>query len=275
MKNVTWSDNVKIIKLVLIGFITTISRAALQGIIPQGEGSVLPPSVFVSNGRMALVFMIYGTIAYTSISAIFLILHKNMGGNKLMKGLKFGLLCSLLWSIYLMEPLPHVAPIDRITYPVVDSTALIIMGALSGQLITEPSPAKKYRITKHFLLNIGSITILFFIGRIIQYTIFKIYSSFMEYPIPSLIWVIATGILIGLIFEYINSSIYNENTIISSFIFGGIIFGVNLFAFNFFMPIIFNIDILDLFLRTILDVIFVISGAYMANRIKGRESVKE
>ena len=93
----------KIVKLVLIGFTTTLLRAMLQAIIPEGQKTVLEPSMFVNNGSMPFVFMIYGTIAYGIIAAIFLVLHENMSGNRIMKGLKFGILYSLLWIAYLFE----------------------------------------------------------------------------------------------------------------------------------------------------------------------------
>ena len=112
---------------------------------------------------------------------------------------------------------------------------------------------------------IGFITVLFFIGRMIEFTIFDIYSSFNKSPIASIVWVIGTGIVIGLVFDYINPLIDSKSITYKSFIFGFVIFGVDLFARNFFMPIVFNFDILDLFTRSIVDIIFVFIGAYIAN----------
>ena len=261
----------KIVKLVLIGFTTTLLRAMLQAIIPEGQKTVLEPSMFVNNGSMPFVFMIYGTIAYGIIAAIFLVLHENMSGNRIMKGLKFGILYSLLWIAYLFEPLPHVAMIDRITYSIADSIALLVMGVLLGKFIAISSPIRKCGTTKHSLFNIGLVTTLFLVGRIIQYTIFNTYSSFIKSPIPSLAWVIGTGIVIGLVFDYINPLIDNKNIVAKSFVFGGITFGINLFAFNFFMPIVFSVGISDLFIRTILDIIFVTIGACIANRIENKK----
>ena len=263
----------KTIKLVLIGFITTILRAMLQALIPAGQQTVLAPSIFVNNGTMPLAFMVYGTFAYTIIAGIFLILHNGMDGNRIIKGLKFGISCSLVWTMYLMEPLPHVANIDRITYPIADSVALIFMGVLLGRFIAMSSPTKKYKLTKQSLFNMGIITILFFIGRMIQYTIFCIYSSFNKSSISSIAWVIGTGIVIGLIFDYINPLIEGKSINTKSLIFGFVIFGVDLFAFNFFMPIVFNANILDLFIRTIVDIVFVFIGSYIINKIRNRETV--
>lgn len=263
----------KIIKLVLIGFITTLLRAMLQTLIPVGQQTVLSPSIFINNGSMPIIFMLYGTFAYTIIAAIFLTLHKNLSGTRIIKGLKFGILYSLLWSIYLIEPLAHGSAIDKISYPIVDSAVLIVMGLLLGRFIAISSPNKKYKFTKHSLMSIGFITVLFFIGRIIQYTIFNIYSTFNESPVSSIMWVIITGIVIGLVFDYINPLIESKSITHKSFIFGIVIFGVDLFAFNFFIPIVFNFDILDLLTRTSVDIMFVFIGSYFVNKIRSRAPI--
>ncbi len=263
----------KIFKLVLIGFITTLLRSILQVIIPAGQQTILKPSIFVNNGTMPLAFMVYGTFAYTLIAGIFLILHNNMGGNRIIKGLKFGVSCSLLWAMYLMEPLPHVANIDRITYPIADSVALIFMGILLGRFMAISSSSKKYKLTKNSLFNVAIITMSFFLGRMIQYTILCIYSSFNKSSTPYIVWIIGTGIVIGLVFDYLNPLIKSKSIITKSLIFGFVIFGVDLFAFNFFMPIVFHADILDLFIRTIVDIIFVFIGSCIINNIRNTETV--
>lgn len=258
----------KVIKLVLIGFIITLLRAMLQTLMPAGQQTVLAPSMFIINGSMPIVFMLYGTFAYTIIAATFLIVQKNLSSNRIIKGLKFGILCSLLWCIYLLEPLPHAATID-FAYPIADSAVLLVMGVLLGRFMSISSqPPEKYRFTKHSLSNIGLITILFFIGRMIEYTIFNIYSSFDKSPIYSILWVIGTGIVIGLIFDYTNPLIKNKSIITKSFLFAVVIFGVDLFAFNFFIPIVFDFSLLDLFIRTIIDITFVFIGSYIINRLQ-------
>jgi hypothetical protein len=263
----------KMLKLVLIGFITTILRAMLQTLMPVGQQTVLAPSMFINNGSMPIVFMLYGTFAYTVIASNFLILHKSLSGTRIIKGLKFGILYSLLWSIYLLEPLAHGAPIDKITYPIADSAVLIVMGLLLGRFIAISSPIKKHKFTKHSFWSIGFITVLFFIGRMIEYTIFNIYSSFDKATVSSIVWVIGTGIVIGLVFDYINPLMGSKSITCKSFIFAFVIFGVDLFALNFFIPIVFSFDILDLFTRTIVDIIFVFIGSYIVNKIIDREIV--
>ena len=84
---------------------------------------------------MPVAFTIYGIFAYSLIAALFLLIRKRTGGNRIWQGLRYGFACCAVWIVYLWEPLPHVAPLDRITYPVADGLALIVMGLLLGWLV--------------------------------------------------------------------------------------------------------------------------------------------
>lgn len=128
-----------ILKILLIGLVTTIVRIIGQLSIPAGEQAVLAPSVFTRNGTMPLAFTIYGIFAYSLIASLFLLIQSRLGGNRILQGLKYGLSCCAVWTVYLLEPLPHVATIDRITYPVADSLALIVMGLLLGWMFGNPA----------------------------------------------------------------------------------------------------------------------------------------
>ncbi len=41
----------------------------------------------------------------------------------------------VIWVIYLLEPLPHVVQLDKITYPLADSFSLLILGILTGKML--------------------------------------------------------------------------------------------------------------------------------------------
>lgn len=128
-----------ILKIFLVGLATTVVRIIGQLSIPAGEQTVLAPSIFAQNGTMPLVFTVYGVFAYSLIAALFLLIRTRIGGNRILQGLKYGLSCCVVWIVYLLEPLPHVAPLDRITYPIADSLALIVMGLLLGRLFGNPA----------------------------------------------------------------------------------------------------------------------------------------
>ncbi|CEO90200.1 conserved hypothetical protein [Syntrophaceticus schinkii] len=63
------------------------------------------------------------------IAAMYLFVMNSLYGSRLINGLKYGLSCCVIWVVYLLEPLPHVAPIDKFTYPLADGITLIILPA--------------------------------------------------------------------------------------------------------------------------------------------------
>ena len=118
-----------ILKILLIGLATTIVRIIGQlSIRPVSRRSWNP--AFLHKRHYAAGFTVYGVFAYSLIASLFLIIRNRLSGNRVLQGLKYDFSCCIVWIVYLLEPLPHVAGIDRITYPVADSLALIVMGLL-------------------------------------------------------------------------------------------------------------------------------------------------
>jgi hypothetical protein len=254
-------------KILLIGLISTICRIFGQLLIPEGTQNILDPSIYVKNGTLPIAFSIYGLLVYSIISAMFLLLRNNMSGNKVIQGLKYGSSCCLIWVIYLLEPLPHVVPLDKITYPLADSIALLVMGALCGLLLGNKVPSVKN--DKGLIEKVRPIVIIsaFFVtGRLIQYLIFDIYSSFDDKTLETIIWCIITGIVVACVILWLNLYIHKVNTYLSAVILGLLLFGTNLFLFNFFIPLVFTADMPDLITRTVIDIISVTIGClFMRN----------
>ena len=241
-------------KLLLIGVVTTIVRIIGQLLIPVGNQNVLQPSAFVEEGILPLAFTIYGIIAYSIIASLFLLVEEQISGPKIIKGLKYSMSCCAVWVIYLLEPLPHVVLLDKFTYPVADSFALLIMGVLSGVLLCRVegnnSKGNDFKV-KHIPTCV--ITLCFAIGRFIQYCLLKTYSCFFDKKVETIIWVLATGIILAIVIQWLNSKVSTHNSIIRIIQLGVVLFGVNLTFFNFFIPLVFNADILDLLIRTVID----------------------
>jgi len=62
-------------------------------------------------------------------------------GRRIIKGLKQGITCCAIWIIYLLEPLPHVNPIDKKAYLVSDGIAL-----LPGLFLSNENPKSENKI---------------------------------------------------------------------------------------------------------------------------------
>lgn len=209
---------------------------------------------------MPLAFTVYGIFAYSLTAFLFLIIRNRLSENRVLQGLKYGLSCCIVWIIYLLEPLPHVVGMDRITYPVADSLALIVMGLLLGWLFGNPERRADKEKRQFPIIPALAVTVCFFIGRMIQYLIFGIYSSIDEKPLETVLWCLLTGIAISCVAAWQDLFIRSGNRIKRALILGGLLFGVDLILFNFFMPLVFDANIPDLILRTFIDILMVTVG---------------
>lgn len=340
------------LKLIIIGILTALVRAYGQGFIPVVEDPILWPSIFVEGEIQLLAFVVFGSVFYTAIAALFLMMDKNMKGRKLFKGLKFSLFLIIIWTAYLLEPLPYVTLIDKIAYPLVDGVALLILGVLTGlflgtrdkkkgEIIEEvaihdedkegvenselgtivdnilslaedeleehnhieqegamaigkvdgqeveinqtvtlreatiedmvvvdenealnkehQSPVKRGNL--HFsALNIIIIGLIFFLGRIVMYKYFSIYSFFGTNAVETLIWAVLTGLAIGVVYEMTASYMCTKAWYLRFLVFGLIYLAVILMVFNGFKLLIYRMDVADLALRIIGDVASVVLG---------------
>lgn len=249
-----------ILKIFLVGLATTVVRIIGQLSIPAGKQTVLAPSIFAQNGTMPLAFTVYGVFAYSLIAALFLLIRTRMSRNRILQGLKYGLSCCVVWIVYLLEPLPHVAPLDRITYPIADSLALIVMGLLLGRLFGNPAQQADKANLPFSGLPALAVTGCFLAGRMIQYFVFDVYSSFDEKPLETVLWCLLTGIATSCVMVWLNRYVDSGGRIKRALILGGLLFGVNLVLFNFFMPLVFAADIPDLILRSFIDILAVTVG---------------
>ena len=249
-----------LLKILFVGLVATIVRIIGQLFIPAGEQTVLAPSVFAQNGAMPLAFSVYGVFAYSLIASLFLLIRSQLRGNRVLQGLQYGLCCCVVWIVYLLEPLPHVAPLDRVTYPIADSLALIVMGLLLGLLFGAPAQKADKEKPSFPLLPALAVAACFFAGRMVQYLLFGIYSSFDEKPLETVLWCLLTGIAVSCVMAWLHPRVGGKNRVKRALCLGGLLFGVDLLLFNFFMPLVFDADIPDLLLRTLTDTLTVTVG---------------
>lgn len=267
-KKEDWSDMgekraFKIIgKLLLIGLVTTIIRIIGQLLIPAGSQDVLAPSKFVTDGTMPAVFTIYGIFAYTIIASMFLLVKAKISGNRVVRGFKYAISCCVVWVVYLLEPLPHVAFLDKFTYPIADSIALIALGGLSGILLCEKENKEYESNFKIRIFPTLIITMCFTIGRIIQYRVIGIYSSYNDNKVSSIIWAVFVGFILSFVLQWLNEKVSVSKPFFHILIIGTVLFGVDLLLFNFFMPLVFDADIPDLIIRTCIDFGCVTIGSF-------------
>lgn len=264
-------------KVIFVGILTTCFRVIVQLLIPAGTPqTVLQPSIFATNGTLPIAFTMYGIFTYSILSMMYLLIRDNLSGYKLVKGLKYGIACSIMWTSYLLEPLPHVISLlDKVTYPIADSAALIVMGLLLGVFLSKNTPSKACdKRPSRMPYDVLLISSFFVVGRFIQYGYFKIYSSFEIEMVQTLLWVVLAGIAISFVVLWFDRFLPTQNKWKKALLTGLVLFGVDLFLFNFFAPLVLSADIPDLIIRTVVDTIAITVGLLIKQMLKSRKQNK-
>lgn len=265
----------KWLMLFIIALSATIFRVILQPFMPSGNDNLFPPSVFVQAGLLPLAFTIFGLATYGLLAIVFVLIQDGLMGSRMTKGLTFGLSFGIMWVVYLLEPLPHgsgTSLIELLAYPFVDGVTIVFMGILLGRFIAtnSQSPGKMRPIPG--ILALAAIAVLFLAGRLLSYNVFHIYSSNTTRPFDTMIWAVATGLWIGVMYLLLCSGISVKSPIEKAAYFGLLIFGIDYFLFSLFLTLVFDYQIwpvgellsyADLLVRVAIDIISVIAGVYI------------
>jgi hypothetical protein len=270
-----------VLKILIVGAITTACRLIFQLLIPDTGQTVLPPSGLVVSGTLPIVFSVYGLFVYSVLTASFLLVRQGIAGAGVIGGLKFGLTLCVLWTVYLFEPLPHATSImqDSIAYVLADGAALLIMGLLAGLLLTDRGIANA-RFTVNTVAPshesavnaetdaprvkvvawIAIPAIVFVAGRLLLYVVFGIYSSFADRPVVTIVWCVATGIVSAGVVLWLGGRAGVLGRFRHPLAVGCAVYALNIVLFNGFMLLVFDFSKLDLGLRTGIDVVAVSLG---------------
>lgn len=101
---------------------------------------------------------------------------------------------------------------------------------------------------------------LFIIGRLIQYYVVGIYSSFAEKPVETIAWCVVAGLAIACVLDWFNKHVQQSSRTANALMVGGVLFGLNLVLFNFFVPLVLDVGLPDLLIRTGVDIAAVTIG---------------
>ncbi|UWV47991.1 hypothetical protein N1236_05640 [Acetivibrio thermocellus] len=256
--------------LFLVALSATIFRLILQAFIPSSGSNPFPSSAIVKAGLLIPSFTIYALITYFLLAVVFVIIQGRLPGTKIKKGLMFGFLFCMMWCIYLFEPLPHVSSTsltELFAYPIVDGISLVFLGLLLGKFVAVDSQLSGKVYINLNIVPLMAIPVCFLVLRVFCYSIIHIYSSFTANPLGTMIWAVASGIWIGVLYLFLGQGIKIESPMVKSLFFGIIVFGINLFLFNFFITLVFESDIADLVIRTMADIISVTIGVYIYEKV--------
>jgi hypothetical protein len=241
----------------------------LQMFMPSTGNTPLPPSAINKAGLIPVAFTLFGLITYGLLAVVFVLIQAGLPGKRMAKGLVFGLAFGLMWAVYLFEPLPFGAGaslIDTLSYPAVDGMTIVVLGLLLGRFIGTDSEGTVKTGTGTIALI--AIPILFIAGRLLGYTVIQIYSFFTDRPLGTMLWVAVTGIWIAVMYLLLGPGIAVRSPLEKAVFFGAVALGIDLLMFNMFIPIVFEMDMADLLVRTAIDIVSVIAGVFVCEIVR-------
>jgi hypothetical protein len=259
-------------KILLLSLFSTIIDILFH-IIDGTKLPGLPLSIISQTIGMRTTTVLYFIIWFSILSVIVLYTEKWLSGNKLIKGIKYGIAFGVMMYFAACETNTiYGSPlIDDLRIALADSVAFAVFGLLAGKIFGTDAPQEQQTRAKMSLFPVLTITVFYIIGRYFAYSILGIESGYTDRPGITFIWTLFMGLSFGIIYLLMGKNV-NDSTAKKAMIFGLLIIGpVALFG-NLFFPFQFQssfaVMIPDYIIgRSIIDIIFVIPGVFVGESI--------
>ena len=225
------------------------------------------PSVFIEKGLFLPAAGIALIIWFGTLAIVFTFIQDNLPGNKVMKGLRYGVgfagLCFL--AIFEMCLIFDSPVANELRTSVADGISILLLGLLLGRL-TGTDGHSVSRRTNLWQISIIVIPLLFTVGRYFGYGIVHIMSAYSEKPIATFLWTLSIGWWIAIMYWLLRET-NQKSSLVQTFRFGGQIFGSYWLIYNLFVLLFLRVSVLDVFVRVIIDVLSVTVGIWGMNKL--------
>lgn len=249
--------------LILIVLLSVTIRGIIGVFHADPLTDVVSPSILVSKIGFPPVAAGLILIAYLILSFVFFITQKSLPGNKIQKGIVFGIVFGCLWLYRMIEGTLEMKAslVKELLFGLTDFIPIFILSILLGRIIGDDSETKiKDLIKTENKISILFIVIFYSIGRIITYKCFNIGIAFDDNPVFTIFWVVGHGFLTGIMYLILKTD--HKNIIQNAVCFSFVIFGLDWLIFNFFGIVLFDISYSTMF-RPLIDIISIFCGIAM------------
>ncbi|MGA9138643.1 MAG: hypothetical protein WBZ29_00355 [Methanocella sp.] len=257
--------------LLAVCIAVTIVRVMLQPLIPEGENPMFTTySAIYNAGLLVPAFVVFAFVVSLLLGIVFVLIEGRLPGTRLAKGVAFGMAYGLMWAVYLLEPLTKVLEGSFFVlygYPIVDGLTFGMLGLLLGVFVGTDSKGPAKRRIGSETLALLAIPVAFVVIRLCCYAFSIIGSAFDIRPADTMLWAAGTGLWLGVMYFLLRPGVPGKSPLAKALFFGPVVIGINLFFFNSFVPLVFEVDYADLILRTLVDIVSVTIGVYVCEKI--------
>lgn len=239
---------------------TAVSFALHSTVAPEPEAvSLYPPSAFAEAGLAEAAAGMALLIDFLALSVFFVFIQGDLAGNKLSKGLRYGIAFAGLWFVGMFETNLTLGTslADSVWMGAIDGVALMLLSVLLGLLVaTDDGPVQGATGA----IVIPTIAVAFLIGRYLVDVVFGIHAPYETAPLMTFAWRVGMGLWIGVMYRLLGTGVKREYSLIQHALwFGGALFGVNWLLFACFTPLIVDIPWTDVLTHG-MDIVFVVAG---------------
>jgi len=250
-----------LVSVIIVAFVDMILHRFFA---PRIEYS-FPPSIFVEKGLFLPAAGMALIILFGIVAIVFTLIQENMPGTKTMKGCRygiaFGVLCFL--SIIEMSLIFDSLLVDELRTAATDGVSLLLLGLLLAWLTGTNGQATQQHAKSNWIIFI--LTPLFFVGgRYFGYAIIHIMSAYLEKPGATFFWTLGIGVWLSAMYRLLREERNDVSARTQAMRFGVLVFGSYWLIYNLFVLLFVQVSILDVFLRVIIDVVFVTVSIWIA-----------
>jgi len=129
---------------------------------------------------------------------------------------------------------------------------------------TTQNSHSRSRSSRANTIAILCIALCYIVGRYFAYGILHIDSAYISNPLGTFLWTLGMGVWVGIVYCLLESGLRSTFPLYRAIIFSCVIYGIDWFMFTFTMPLLFEMNLLDILLRLIVDVLSVMIGVFFA-----------
>ncbi len=260
-------------KILLAVFVSVLVDIILHRLLAPRIKYAYPPSIFIERGIFLPVVSAALLVWFGTLAVIFTLIQTNLSGAKIMKGLRFGIAFAVLCFLAIFEMclVFDSSLLDELCTSTTDGLSILFLGLLLGSLVGTDSkvPSRRMKLNqKSFIV----IPLLFLIGRYFGYMIMNIMSAYSEKPIGTLLWTLGIGYWIAVMYWLLEET-RKRSPMVQAVRFGVMIFGSYWLIYNSFVLLFLKLSIWNVFLRVIIDVLFITVGIWVASKLSSKVTI--
>lgn len=259
-------------KIIVIVLVCWIVDMLLHKIMPFTLATALAPSVIIERGWLLPVVGSALLITLGALAVVFVLLEENLPEKKLVKGLLYGISFGGLWLVGFIEVslVWDAILVDEILNWLPDGISIILMSLLLGIFTARDSDPMTGSRARGKMSPLLVIAAFYFVGRYLAYWVVQTNAAFDPNPLAVFVWTLVMAVWVGIMYVVLGPGSRGDTSTTRALWFGGLVFGIDWVIFILFAPIFYDLPMLDTVFRSVLDVSFVVLGAFVFEKLAGR-----